>query len=320
MQRSSHNPILTRADIPAVNDLIRDVSSVFNPGAVRFKGRTFLALRVQTRGRETVLMPAWSTDGEHFEVLPEQIVIEGLERLEQRIHHVYDPRLTEIEGVVYMVFAADTDSGCMLGIACSTDCRRWRLAGFGHDENTRNGVLLPTHRGGRYLRLERPNCTPLAGAVAGGSEIILAESLDLIDWRPLGTVMSGRPHYWDELIGSGPPPVRTREGWLHVYHGIATHFAAANIYQAGAVLLDLNNPLKVIARGRNNILEPREMYELTGQVPGVVFPSGMVVDEYDSEGFAKPDSRVVVYYGAADTVVGAAFTTISDLLTACHRQ
>ena len=60
------------------------------------------------------------------------------------------------------------------------------------------------------------------------------------------------------------------------------------------------------------------MYELAGQVPGVVFPSGMVVDRYDSEGYALPDSRVVIYYGAADTVIGAAVTTVGELLDACH--
>ena len=117
--------------------------------------------------------------------------------------------------------------------------------------------------------------------------------------------MTGRPHYWDELIGSGPPPVKTREGWLHIYHGIATHFASSNIYQAGVCLLDLDDPTRVLARGVNNILEPREMYELVGQVPNVVFPSGMIVEEYDDQGFAFPDSVVRVYYGAADTLGGS---------------
>ena len=81
--------------------------------------------------------------------------------------------------------------------------------------------------------------------------------------------------------------------------------------------MDLEDPSKVLARGRNNILEPREMYELTGQVPNVVFPTGMIVDEFDAEGFATAESRVRLYYGAADTVVGLAFTTIAELIAAC---
>jgi beta-1,4-mannooligosaccharide/beta-1,4-mannosyl-N-acetylglucosamine phosphorylase len=130
--------------------------------------------------------------------------------------------------------------------------------------------------------------------------------------------MAGRPHYWDEHIGSGPPPVRTRDGWLHVYHGVATHLVGRDIYQAGVCLLDLDDPTRVVARGRNNVLEPREPYELVGQVPNVVFPSGMIVDDFDEAGFARPESLVRVYYGAADTVVAMATTTIEDLLAACH--
>jgi beta-1,4-mannooligosaccharide/beta-1,4-mannosyl-N-acetylglucosamine phosphorylase len=80
------------------------------------------------------------------------------------------------------------------------------------------------------------------------------------------------------------------------------------------MLLDLNDPTKVLSRSWCNILEPRELYELVGQVPNVVFPSGMIVMEYDNEGFAKLDSEVYVYYGAADTCVGMAVTTINELL------
>jgi beta-1,4-mannooligosaccharide/beta-1,4-mannosyl-N-acetylglucosamine phosphorylase len=179
-------------------------------------------------------------------------------------------------------------------------------------------VLFPEQHKGRFLRLERPNRVTLDGGVTTGSDIVLAESADLIQWQEIGTVMSGRLHYWDELIGPGPPPVKTRDGWLLVYHGVATHFASANIYQTGVVLLGLEDPIRVVARGRNNILEPREPYELIGQVPNVVFPSGLIVDEYDRAGFADPDSLVRLYYGAADTVVALATTTIRDLIQACH--
>ena len=212
---------------------------------------------------------------------------------------------------------ADTDEGCRLGVARTDDLQRFSLVGFGGSQDTRNGVLFPEKRDGHYLRLERPNRVKLQGSVRTGREIILAQSEDLVDWRPVGTVMAGRPHYWDELIGSGPPPVKTRKGWLHVYHGVATHFAAANVYQAGVVLLDLNDPSQVVARGRDNILEPREPYELIGQVPNVVFPSGLIVDEYDDDGFAVPDSTVRLYYGAADTVVALATSTVQDLVRAC---
>jgi beta-1,4-mannooligosaccharide/beta-1,4-mannosyl-N-acetylglucosamine phosphorylase len=97
---------------------------------------------------------------------------------------------------------------------------------------------------------------------------------------------------------------------------VAGHFGSSNIYQAGVVLLDLRDPSKVVGRCRCNILEPRELYELTGQVPNVVFPGGMIVEEHDAEGFALPDSTMKIYYGAGDTVVGLATASVRDLLGA----
>jgi beta-1,4-mannooligosaccharide/beta-1,4-mannosyl-N-acetylglucosamine phosphorylase len=131
--------------------------------------------------------------------------------------------------------------------------------------------------------------------------------------------MSGRPARWDELIGSGPPPIRTAEGWLHLYHGIATHFQSVNIYQAGVVLLDRDDPTRVLSRGTDNVLEPREMWELTGQVPNVVFPSGWTVSHTDPDGAAPGDAAVHIYYGAADTCVGRADTTVAELIDAARR-
>jgi predicted GH43/DUF377 family glycosyl hydrolase len=129
--------------------------------------------------------------------------------------------------------------------------------------------------------------------------------------------MTGRPHFWDELIGSGPPPVKTREGWLHIYHGVATHFLGANLYQVGAVLLDLEDPRRVLARTSDNILEPRRQWEMIGQVPNVVFPGGLTVAETDDEGFAVTSSELRLYYGAADTVVGLAVSTVAEIIAAC---
>jgi beta-1,4-mannooligosaccharide/beta-1,4-mannosyl-N-acetylglucosamine phosphorylase len=316
MRRSPRNPILTRADIPPVAPHVTDVTSVFNPGAVRVGERTVLLLRVQTRGRETVLMRADADDGETFTVRPALVEIEGLREVGERIYHVYDPRLTRIGRDGYVVFAADTDGGCRLGVAQTEDFERFELVSFGGDD-VRNGVLFPEKVGGRYLRLERPNRRRPDGGPASGDRIVLSASDDLVRWEEVGTVIRGRPHYWDELVGSGPPPLKTTRGWLQVYHGVATHFAACNVYQAGVCLLDLQDPSRVIARGRNNILEPREPYELIGQVPNVVFPTGLVVDALDERGFAGPWSAARLYYGAADTVVAMATATVGELLEAC---
>jgi beta-1,4-mannooligosaccharide/beta-1,4-mannosyl-N-acetylglucosamine phosphorylase len=317
VRRSPRNPILTRRDVPALPPDIADVTSVFNPGAIRIGKRVHLLLRVQTRGRHTVLVPAESDDGERFTVRARRVEIHGLDAVGRTIHHVYDPRLTRIGDTVYMVFAADTDGGCSLGVAAMRDSEHYDLISFDGDD-VRNGVLFPQRVGGRYLRLERPNRTRLVSGVTTGGAIVLAESDDLVRWTEVAPVMQGRPHYWDELIGSGPPPVKTRAGWLHVYHGIARHGAGGLIYQAGVCLLDLEDPARVTARGRDNVLEPREPYEQVGQVPNVVFPTGLIVDDVDGDGFALPDSRVRLYYGAADTAVATATTTIGGLIDACR--
>lgn len=317
MKRCSANPILTRQDIPDIPTSLVNVTSVFNPGAIRFAEKYLLLLRVQTRGRETVLMMAESEDGQTFSVRPKVIKINGLETVNERIYHIYDPRLTTIDGTNYMMFAADVDEACRLGIATTKDFDTFELVSFDSSADTRNGVLFPEKINGKFVRFERPNRTMVEGGVSTGDAIILAESDDLVTWRKVGLVMEGRHHYWDELIGPGPPPIKTRDGWLLIYHGVARHFAAG-IYQAGVVLLDLDDPGKVLARSRNNILEPRETYEMIGQVPNVVFPTGAVVQEQDADGFALPQSVVNVYYGAADTVVCLAQATITDLLNACN--
>ncbi len=339
--RHNANPILTRDDIPDVPPVVVDATSVFNPGAARAGDGDLLLLRVQTRGRRTHLMVAEGTGDGSFDVRPELVELAGFERMGERVHHVYDPRITRLDDVWCVVLAVDVDSTCRLAVARTDDFRRLELVGvvggagwsggreglaggaggrggaLGAWDDVRNGVLFPERIGGRYAMLLRPNRVRVGEGPATGDEIVLATSDDLVSWRETGPVMSGRWHYWDELIGPGPPPVKTRDGWLLVYHGVATHLVSSWIYQAGVALLDLDDPTRVIARGRDNVLEPRELWELTGQVPNVVFPSGLITDT-DADGFAAPESELRLYYGAADTCVGLATTTVGELLRACR--
>ena len=317
--RRHPTPVLTRDDLPDVAGRYRDPSSVFNPGALALEGRTHLLLRVQSRARETFLVHAHSRDGVAFQVDDGVVEIEGLEGQAEKIFHVYDPRLTRLEGETYVVFAVDTEAGCRLGIARDLGgLRALELVAFDAEGDTRNGVLFPRKIGGRFARLERPNRTALNEGPTSGETIVLSTSDDLIRWESAGPVMSGRACYWDERIGSGPPPIETSAGWLHLYHGVATHFQSSNIYQAGVSLLDRDDPTRVLARSWQNILEPREPWELSGQVPNVVFPSGWVADRVDDEGRVPDDAELKVYYGAADTCVGMARTTVRELLEACE--
>lgn len=316
--RHPAGPVLTRADVVSARPHLRDVTSVFNPGAALVDGRVVLLLRVQNRGRETWLVRAESDDGVRFRVADAEVAVRGLERVGARVHHVYDPRVTRLDGRWLVTVALDLDDGCRVGICLTRDFTELELLGLAGDDDDRNGVLFPERFGGRAALLHRPNRVARPGEPATGDAIALAWSHDLARWERAGVVATGRFHYWDELIGAGPPPVKTRDGWLLVYHGVATHFRGVNVYQAGAMLLDLRDPARVVARGRYNILEPREAWELTGQVPNVVFPSGLVVRGHDAEGFARPDDPVLLYYGAADTCVGLVTGTVQDLLDACR--
>ncbi len=319
LKRILKNPIITRTDIPDIFPHLVDATSVFNPGAIKFNNKYILLLRVQNRGRETFIVKAESNDGIDFKVDDKIVDFKGIEKVEEKIYHVYDARITRIDGVHYIIFAMDMDCGCQLGLAKTTDFEDFQFLGIISDGDIRNGVLFPEKINGKFLRFDRPNKVQLEGGPSSGNTIYLSESDDLLKWKSVKPVMSGRFHYWDENIGSGPTPVKTRDGWLHIYHGVAMHFGSANIYQAGVSLHDLNDPSIVLHRGKYNILEPRELFELVGQVPNVVFPSGMIVENYDSEGFAMIDSKVLVYYGAADTVVGLATSTIKELINAAKQ-
>ncbi len=316
MKRHQINPILTRSDIPPIPPELVDVTSVFNPGAIKDGDTYRLMLRVQSRSRETFLVMAESPDGVNFTVENKIVNFKGIEKVTGRIFHIYDARITRIDGRFYIMFAMDMQDGCQLGLGVTDDFKSFEFLGITSNEDIRNGVLFPEKINGKYFRMDRPNKARHSGGPTSGSTIWLSESDNLIDWTPTAPLIDGRFHYWDEYIGSGPPPVKTRKGWLHVYHGVAGHFGSSNIYQGGVMLLDLNDPSKVIGRCRCNILEPREIWEVAGQVPNVTFPSGMVVEEFDDEDFALESSEVKIYYGAADTSVGLLITTISELLDA----
>ena len=110
-----------------------------------------------------------------------------------------------------------------------------------------------------------------------------------------------RRYRWEAMkVGAGPPPIKTTDGWLMIYHAVDER----NVYRTGAALLDLKNPAKVTHRAPFPILEPKKKYEKEGDVPNVVFPTGAVVK----------DEELFVYYGAADKVCCLATCKVERLL------
>ena len=312
MKRHQNNPIISRDMIPDIYPELVDVTSVFNPGAIKFEEEIKLMLRVQNRGRETFFVMASSKNGYDFEVEKDYVKWQGLDTVKEKIFHIYDPRITCLDKTYFIMFAMDLESGCRLGLGKTYDFREFEFMGIVSEEDNRNGVLFPEKINGLYYRFDRPNRVQLEDGPLTGSTICISTSKELLNWQYKADIISGRSHYWDELIGAGPPPIKTREGWLLIYHGIAMHYQP--IYQAGVLLLDLHDPSKVVSRGRCNILEPRELYETVGQVPNVVFPTGLICDQVSQDGFVDMNSSLLLYYGAADTSVCLAEASVKELI------
>jgi beta-1,4-mannooligosaccharide/beta-1,4-mannosyl-N-acetylglucosamine phosphorylase len=318
LKRDESNPIISRRDIPDIQPHIVDPSAVHGPGAAKVGDRYVLLFWVQTRGRRAYPVTAWSDDGVRFEVSG-TVADLGIDDSSQTTdYRIYDTRITPLDNAFVVSVAVDTDKGSKMGVVKTRDFETFEYLGEAKDTDVRNRVIFPERVGDQYLRLDRPNDIEDPAGTNTGKEVVLSTSRDLVDWRPYETTFRGRPRYWDERVGLGPPPIKTREGWLHVYYGMATHFGRSNIYQAGVILLDLAYPFRVIARSANNILEPRESFEMVGRVPNVVLPTGLVVETYDDEGFAEPGSPCRIYYGAADTCIATATTTVEQLIGACE--
>ena len=117
---------------------------------------------------------------------------------------------------------------------------------------------------------------------------------------------SGGHGWWQSTkIGAGPVPIETTEGWLLIYHGVITT-CNGYVYSYGAALLDIDNPSKVLYRTKDYLHTPEKDYETNGFVPNVVFPCATLVD--------ADTGRIAIYYGAADTYTGIAFTQVDELI------
>jgi predicted GH43/DUF377 family glycosyl hydrolase len=151
--------------------------------------------------------------------------------------------------------------------------------------------------GGLYYALHRPS-----SPVLGGNFIWIAESPDLLHWGNHRCIAHSRKGMWDSIrVGAGAAPVRTAQGWLEIYHGAA---ANPTLYCLGALLLDLEQPWKVLARSADPIMEPLAEYEKVGFFGNVVFTNGHVVD----------GDEVTIYYGASDSVICGARFSIREIL------
>lgn len=300
-ERFPANPILGPKDLPYPCDC------VLNPGATIYNGETLLLLRIIDQVGSSHLTTARSKNGyDNWRIDNTPLLAPSDEDMPFEVYGCEDSRIVYLEDrkEYVITYTGYSPLGAGVCIATTKDFKAAQRYGLVLAPNNKDAALFPRQIGGRYWMLHRP-------ALGDLEHIWLAESSDLIHWgRPWCIIEERGGPWWDgEKVGAGPPPIETPEGWLVIYHGVkgTSH---GPVYRMGLALLDLENPRKVIRRLKRWVFGPREGYELTGFIPGVVFPTGAIV---------KGD-EVWVYYGAADTCTALAIGKIQTLIDALYSE
>lgn len=319
--KSEHPVLAPLKDLPWAG------GAVFNPAAW-YDGETIhLLFRAVADGYKRIALPhaadgepatgfddyvssigyASSRDGCSFEVRPEPFLVPGdtFDRFGAE-----DPRLVRLDGAYYITYTAleseafAEDAIVRIGLASTRDFLTVEKYGvIGPQVRDKDAVIFPDLIGGRIAMLHR---------IEPDIQLIFFDDLDQLRRPPTALWEDHMEHLerhvimrpceeWEATkIGAGPPPIRTDEGWLLIYHGVDRDL----VYRAGIALLDLDDPSEVIARCPDPVLEPETEFERIGDVNNVVFPEGAVVI----------DGMLHVYYGAADRVIGHATAPLADVL------
>jgi predicted GH43/DUF377 family glycosyl hydrolase len=338
--RFKENPLLSPAEIvPSTPGM--EVTCLLNPGVFEFAGRAWLLLRVAERpvqipgktsfpllddsgtiailefdnsdpeldlsdprivryaGRDYLttmshLRLVSSTDGVHFSQPAGTGPILGRGALET--FGIEDCRVTQIGSEYCLTYTAVSGNGVGVGCKRTTDWSSFRDHGMILPPHNKDCAVFEEQIHGLYYALHRPSSPEL-----GGNYIWLAESPDLIHWGNHRCIAHTRKGMWDSArIGAGAAPIRTERGWLEIYHGATKE----NRYCLGALLLDLDEPWKVLARSMEPIMEPLEEYERSGFFGEVIFTNGHL----------RSGDDLTIYYGASDLVICAARFSIAEIL------
>jgi predicted GH43/DUF377 family glycosyl hydrolase len=296
IKRHPGNPIVT------VNDIPERANCVFNSGAAVHGGEVVMLVNTWVSDWTPKFLVARSSDGVRFRVAGENMVRPPEEYPYVQHEGIFDTRITPIEGSFYITYNVASRLGGRILLARTADFSAIETLGYITAPDHRNCVLFPERIGGSYARLERPN-------VGDAGDIYLSFSPDLIHWGRTRLVLERNTRYWESAkIGPGAPPVKTEAGWLIIYHGCRESMNGFQ-YSMGAMLLDLADPARVIGKLRDCLMWPEEIYERVGQVNNVVFPTAALR--------FRDEDELMIYYGAADTCMGLATASVSELVSAC---
>jgi predicted GH43/DUF377 family glycosyl hydrolase len=321
LTRHPKNPILRPNQANAW-----ETKATFNPAAILINNKVHLLYRAIGDTDVSVLGYAESEDGIHFvrhnnpAYIPREN-FEGVKVKGTKIHlpgpyesggggcgGCEDPRLTRVEDVLYLTYVAyngwSAPRVAMANISVEDFlAHRWdrwsspKLISRPGVVN-KNACVFPEKIKGQYVMFHRifPNML-----------IDFMNDLEFKDGRWLEAKAVIRPNKegWDtRKIGVGAPPIKTDAGWLMIYQGMGGVDGTSSEYKIGAMLLDLNDPSRVIARSAHPVLEPETDYENSGTKWGVVYPCGAIVK----------DGRLLVYYGGSDDVTAVAEADLAQFL------
>ena len=291
--RYSQNPVIP-------NDLLPTSNSIFNSAVVIFKDQFAGVFRVDNRRRDMLIHSGHSQDGLAWQLNPEPIHFICNEPEVARREYFYDPRVVWLEDRYYVSWC-NGYHGPTIGLGYTYDFEAFYQLENAFLPYNRNGVLFPRRIGGKFAMLSRPSDrghTPFG-------DMFYSESPDMEFWGHHRFVMAPKGGWQSTKIGAGPIPIETSEGWLLFYHGVLTSCNGFE-YSFGAALLYMDKPWKVIYRTGPYLMAPHTLYERTGDTPNVVFTCAALVD--------AQSGRLAIYYGAADTVTGLAFTRVEDVI------
>jgi len=338
--RSDKNPILIPSSIkPSSSDM--KITCLLNPGVFRYDGKIFLLLRVAERPVQEdgiTSVPIFGQDGT-IRILrfnhddpdldlsdPRVINYKGQDYLttlshlrlvcsdngedfyepegfpiltgegDQETYGIEDCRVSQIGNTYYLTYTAVSETGVAVGLRTTTNWKDFQHHGLIFSAHNKDCAIFEERVNDRFFAFHRPSSPEL-----GGNYIWAATSPDGIHWGRHRCIAQTRKGRWDSVrVGAGASPVRTEKGWLEIYHGADGN----NRYCLGALLLDRDNPYRVIARSEDPIMEPLADYEKTGFFGNVIFTNGHLVD----------DDELTLYYGASDEVICMAKLSIQNIL------
>ena len=291
--RYNKNPILTKEDVPF------KVNSIFNPGAVKYDGKYLLFCRVEMPIGRSSLVIAESEDGYNFKVASKHVLTpeDHKDFYDYVKWGIEDTRITQIENKFYLTYTGYSKFQPLVMLSETSNFVDFKIHGPISEPSNKDCALFPEKINGYYWKVDRPSAEKRR-------DIWISRSPDIIHWGGHKVLLEPEPGTWEtDRIGSSSNPIKTREGWLMLYHGVRS-----SIYKLGVVLLDLEKPWLVIGKSKGPIISPDYDYERIGDVNNVIFSNGWILED---------NGDVKIYYSGADLNICLAETNIEYLLSLC---